>query len=306
MVWFRKPLAEKVSWAGQQTDKFDTTDNNGVSGLQPRNSFAAWIGDHNDFCQPWTDAELVIAREILREILDILASVLMLAEENSRLKSFAASAAAHDIKAPLRQIEVALNIMEEDEFDAEVIREWHDIATESTRILRKVSTGILDFMSVPDSSQSFSAVDLVEVFDDVKTVTATQVMHESATLSLDIAHQVVGQKSLLTSLFLNLIYNALNYNDVDKPANIKVDCAVVDDQWVEVSVTDNGLGIPAEFAEQVFNPSERLRIKEGVEGSGLGLSICRRIVNIHRGSIFVDSNYTEGARVVVRLPAANV
>jgi len=304
MVWFRKPLGEKVSWAGELTDKFDLPAEKDTSALLPRNSFAAWVGEHNDFCQPWTDAELVIAREILREILDILASVLMLAEENSRLKSFAASAAAHDIKGPLRQIEMALSIMEEDDFNIDAIREWHDVATDSTRILKNVATGILEYMSLPDSAHAFYKVDLKEVFDDVKTVIATQVAHNEATVSINIDHQILGEKNLITSLFLNLIYNALNYNIEDQNAEVNVNCVVVEDKWVEVSVEDNGLGIPVEYAEQVFNPSERLKEKEGVEGSGLGLSICRRIVNIHKGTIHVDTDYTDGARIVVRLPRA--
>lgn len=304
MVWFRKPLSDTVSWAGKPTDKFVGVNDDQTAVLLPRNSFAAWIGTHNDFCKTWTEAELVIAREILREILDILASLLMLSEENSRLKSFAASAAAHDIKAPLRQIEMALSIMEEDEFDKDAMRDWHDVASNSTRILKNVSTGILDYMSVPDAAKVFPAIELADVFEDVNTVIATQVEHDGATVTMDINHSVMGEKNLVTSLFLNLIYNALNYCAPGKKPVINVSSCVVDDQWIEVSVTDNGLGVPVEFAEQIFNPTERLKEKEGVEGSGLGLSICRRIVNIHKGKIYMDRSFTDGARFIVRLPRA--
>ncbi|MFK7857313.1 MAG: ATP-binding protein [Granulosicoccus sp.] len=306
MIWFRRPLAENIDWAEEVTAKFNAEGHDGTAALMSRNSLAGWIGEHNDFSQAWTDAELIIAREIVREFLDILVSVLIRAEESSRLKSFAASAAAHDIKAPLRQIEMALNVMEEDKFDADTMREWHDLAKDSTRILKNFTAGILDYMSVPDAAQAFAPTDLAEIFSDIQKVTKTQVAHDDATILIDISHHVIGEKSLITSLFLNLICNALNYTANNKHAVIRVDSIDVDNQWIEISVSDNGIGIPVKYADQVFKPSVRLNKKKDVEGSGLGLSICRRIVNIHEGSIHVDTNYTDGARFVVRLPKANI
>lgn len=311
MIWFRKPLSETVKWAGEPNDKSVATEHGETSSLLPRNSFKTWIAQHNDFSLAWTDAELNVAQEILREILDILASVLILSEENTRLilseentklKSFAAKAAAHDIKAPLRRIELALQFMEEDDFEPSAIKQGHIIASKSARVLKNVSAGILEFMSVPDKARAFSSVRLIDVFDDVDSVVSNDLENESVILSVDVTHNVIGEQSLLTSLFLNLANNAIKYTKSDQIAKINVKSKLVDEHWVEISVSDNGIGIPAEFADRVFYPSERLNFKESVEGSGMGLAICSRIINIHKGSIHVDNDYAEGARIIVRLP----
>ena len=311
MIWFRQPLSDSVEWAGEPLDKSVASSDQGeMAKLLPRNSFSTWIGEHNDFSLPWSDAELNVAQEILRELLDILASVLVLTEENTRmalseentqLKSFAASAAVHDIKAPLRRIELALEIMEEDGFDPEAIRMGHEIASKSASVLKNVSAGILEFMGVPDKAHAFSSISLGDVFDDVEVVLGNSIVDEHIDFRVDVPHSVSGEKSLLTSLFLNLVNNAVKYSKADEKADIEVRSRLVDDEWVEISVTDKGIGIPAAYADKVFFPAQRLQLKSDVEGSGMGLAICKRIINIHEGFISVDKDYTDGARVVVRL-----
>ncbi|MFK7862161.1 MAG: ATP-binding protein [Granulosicoccus sp.] len=311
LIWFRKPLSEKVEWAGQPFDKSKALGDDELAKLLPRNSFHTWIAQHNDFSLAWTDAELSIAKEILREILDILASVLALSEENTRLtlseentklKSFAASAAAHDIKGPLRRIELALQFMEADEFDPDAIKQGHIIATKSAEVLKNVSAGILEFMSVPDKARVFSSVKINDVLADVESVVSTNLEKVSVDLHFDTAHSVTGEQSLLTSLFMNIINNSIKYSKPDEIARVNVHSMLFDERFVEISVKDNGIGIPAEYADRIFNPTERLNLKDSVEGSGMGLAICKRIVGIHNGSISVDTTYTDGACILVRLP----
>ncbi|MFK7997521.1 MAG: ATP-binding protein [Granulosicoccus sp.] len=311
MIWFRRPLTESVMWAGEPRDKSQPVGQNDTATLSPRNSFEAWVSEHNEFSLPWTESEIAIAQEILREMLDIISSVLVLTEENTRLvlseentqlKSFAASAAAHDIKAPLRRIELALEIMEEDGFNPESIKQGHEIATKSAQVLKDVSAGILEFMSVPDKARSFTTVALSEIINNLDIVLFGKVERHEVAIETDTPHSVLGEKSLLTSLFLNLANNSIKYSKPEITAHIGIKSELVGDGWVDVSFSDNGIGIPAEYADRIFYPSERLMFKNEVEGSGMGLAICRRIVNIHSGEISVDKAYTDGARIVVRLP----
>ncbi|CAN0606626.1 unnamed protein product, partial [Ectocarpus sp. 12 AP-2014] len=133
--------------------------------LTPRGSFDLWVQEHRDEAMPWQEADLDSAREVFTEFLDILAAHLLLKEENSYLRQFAASA-VHDIKAPLRGISAALDIMREENFDVSVVKQTHSMAQSSARRLMDLSNGLLDLAAVEECQRSFEPTSLQTVIKD--------------------------------------------------------------------------------------------------------------------------------------------
>jgi light-regulated signal transduction histidine kinase (bacteriophytochrome) len=100
-----------------------------------------------------------------------------------------------------------------------------------------------------------------------------------------------------------LIGNAVKFRKPDTPVRIHVDAERVGDEW-EVSVRDNGIGIGPEFTDKVFVIFQRLHSKEAYPGTGIGLAICKKIVEYHSGRIWVDTDHSDGTLIRFTLPAS--
>jgi light-regulated signal transduction histidine kinase (bacteriophytochrome) len=112
---------------------------------------------------------------------------------------------------------------------------------------------------------------------------------------------VLGDAGSLTQLFQNLIGNALKYRGEELP-HIDVTASSQDHHW-EVSVRDNGIGFEQEYADQLFNMFKRLHTRDQYDGTGIGLAICKKIVERHGGQIWAESQPGQGAKFVFTLPA---
>ena len=113
--------------------------------------------------------------------------------------------------------------------------------------------------------------------------------------------QVHGDPTTLAMLWQNLVGNAIKFRRADVPARIVVGCEREDEMW-HLSVTDNGIGVAPEFAEKVFVIFQRLHARDEYEGTGIGLALCRKIVEFHGGHIWLDSEFSSGARFRFTLP----
>jgi K+-sensing histidine kinase KdpD len=113
----------------------------------------------------------------------------------------------------------------------------------------------------------------------------------------------MGDATLLGMLWQNLIGNAIKFRAADRTPVIRI---TADEQpaggW-QIGVADNGIGVPAEFAEKVFVIFQRLHARDAYPGTGIGLALCKRIVEQHGGEMFLDTTYSGGTRVYFTLPA---
>ena len=112
---------------------------------------------------------------------------------------------------------------------------------------------------------------------------------------------VLGDESELERLFQNLIGNAIKYRRPDCPPDVQIDCHDLGDVW-KITVSDNGIGIPAEHAERVFGIFQRLHARNEFEGTGVGLAIAKKIVERHGGTIRVEAEDRDGASVSFTWP----
>lgn len=130
-----------------------------------------------------------------------------------------------------------------------------------------------------------------------------EVREKRAKVIIDSSETLVADEAQLEQLIQNLISNGLKYQPPGQEPEIHIESTCFDPSFCQFSVRDNGIGIPPEQVERIFEPFERLHGKASqYEGTGVGLAICRRIVERHGGSISVEGEPGKGSRFIVRLP----
>ncbi|MEM6383270.1 MAG: ATP-binding protein [Pseudomonadota bacterium] len=309
LVWFRGPITQTVRWAGAPNGKRETTDATGLAALSPRNSFDQWVTEHREEALEWTDAEISAAREIFKDVLDIIASQaqnlkrmnaeLQLSQEETReeLAQFA-YAAAHDIQNPINTITSALEMIRsvQGEVDDPMVQKSMDFAIRSSDRLRNLADQMAKFVALGRKEIEPEMVSLSDVLDDTRRMLAQLIDDSGAHMEFEELPEVAGNRDLLTILFMNLLSNAIKYRHADRPPHIVIDAARRN-RFIHVSVTDNGQGIPQDREQEVFKPFTRLHRNDTVSGSGLGLATCQRIAELHKTRVVIDPNYRNGTRL---------
>jgi signal transduction histidine kinase len=132
----------------------------------------------------------------------------------------------------------------------------------------------------------------------------TTIQESGAKVTFDDLPVVCANQDLLIRVFQNLISNAIKYSD-ERPAEIYVSGRRAADEWV-FSVRDNGIGIDPQYHEQIFEPFRRLRHKREYAGTGVGLAICKQIIERHGGRMWVESEQGKGATFIFTVPSLRV
>ncbi|KUI22939.1 histidine kinase [Mycobacterium sp. GA-1285] len=242
------------------------------------------------------------AREQLGE------QALELQRSNAELEQFA-YVASHDLQEPLRKVASFCQLIEKrygdklDERGVEYIR----FAVDGAKRMQVLINDLLTFSRVGRLGAAEADVDLDALLADAIDNLATSIEESGAEVvrTGEPLPTVKGDPTLLTMLWQNLIGNAVKFRRPDARPRIVIDCAVGDGtregSWV-FTVTDNGIGIPEEFAEKVFVIFQRLHGREVYTGTGIGLALCKKIVEHHGGNIWIDTGHTEGTRFRFTIP----
>ncbi|MFC7215769.1 PAS domain S-box protein [Saliphagus sp. GCM10025334] len=225
-----------------------------------------------------------------------------LTRSNKRLEQFA-HAASHDLQEPLRMVSSYLQLIEqryEDDLDADGM-DYLEFAVGGADRMRAMIEGLLEYSRIETGGKPLEPTDLDAVFEDVLDDLEVQIERSNATITSDSLPQVRGDRTQLRQLFQNLLDNAMTYSG-DEPPQIHVSAERDGTEWV-VSVCDEGIGLDPAHDSRVFEVFQRLHSREEYPGSGIGLALCKRIVERHGGDIWVDAEPGEGATFSVTLPA---
>ncbi|QLD90642.1 PAS domain S-box protein [Natronomonas salina] len=226
-----------------------------------------------------------------------------LEESNERLEQFA-YAASHDLQEPLRMVSSYLQLIERryaDDLDEDG-REFIEFAVDGADRMRAMIAGLLEYSRVETQGDAFEPVDLETVVADVREDLQLQISESGADVTAGSLPVVEGDENQLRQVFQNLLDNAIEYSG-DEPPEVSIDAERDGDRWV-ISVSDQGIGIDPENAERIFDVFQRLHSHEEHAGTGIGLSLCQRIVERHGGDIWVESEPGEGATFYFTLPVA--
>lgn len=217
-----------------------------------------------------------------------------LAESNADLERFA-YVASHDLQEPLRSVTRYVQMLEKryaNELDDKATG-YIGRAVEGTKRMQALILSLLDYARVGSRGEMFTSVDVASVLEGVASDLSARIADAGATVTWDGLPRVVADEDQLGQLLQNLIGNALKFRGETAP-EVRVSAEAVDGAW-SFAVSDNGIGIEPEYAEQIFEIFQRLHGRGSYDGTGIGLAVCRKIVQRHGGRIWVDSRPGEGA-----------
>jgi light-regulated signal transduction histidine kinase (bacteriophytochrome) len=164
--------------------------------------------------------------------------------------------------------------------------------------------GLLNYAQIGhEQPRDLVSVDANAVFEEVTTILGPQIHEMTAVVTADSLPVVPVARVHLTQLLQNLLSNSLKYRHPDRPPAISLSARENGAFW-RFCMEDNGIGIEPEYREYVFGLFKRLHASHHYEGSGIGLSICERVVDLYGGKIWVESTGTEGSRFCFTLPKA--
>ena len=224
-----------------------------------------------------------------------------LERSNGMLEEFA-HIVSHDLKAPLRHSNYSLQFLKEAlaKQDMEQVNTEMDSLFNHMKTLKNLIDDVIQFSRVSAEKKHATPVSLDEVIESALDLNSDTINEKSVTVNCMTMPIVYGDKSMLVHLFQNLIGNACKYNEHEKPV-IDISSKNVGNMCF-VRVKDNGIGMAAGSAEQIFKPFHRLVTKQEYEGSGIGLAICKMLVEQHGGDISVETELGEGSVFTVSLP----
>ena len=226
-----------------------------------------------------------------------------LKRSNAELEQFA-YVTSHDLQEPLRMIVNYLQLLErryKGRLDADA-DDFIFFAVDGGRRMQTLISDLLAYSRVGTKGQPFAPTDCNDVVRRAFANLHTIVAETGARIDCGKLPAVLADSSQLVQLFQNLIGNALKYRS-DRPPQITLSAERRPNEWL-FSVEDNGIGIEQQYFEQVFVIFQRLHTSAQYPGTGIGLSVCKKIVERHGGAIWVSSEFGRGATFYFTLPAA--
>ncbi|GAB3471108.1 sensor histidine kinase [Polaromonas eurypsychrophila] len=238
---------------------------------------------------------------IIRDVTARVRAYAALERSNLDLQQFA-YVASHDLKTPLRSIAGFIQLLERnhgaklDEKGLALIQRTGS----AVRRLEQLTEDLLSYARIDAEVKQFVPVDLAEVVRDVVHLLHAPIQTANAVLTVGEMPVVLGDRTQLAQLLMNLLGNSLKYCR-DRAPEVEISAVLEEREWV-FSVKDNGIGIDAKHHEKVFEVFKRLHTQNDYPGTGIGLAICRRVVEGHGGKIWVTSESGVGSTFSFTLP----
>lgn len=240
------------------------------------------------------------ALETAREDLEIYSARL---EENNRDLQEFAYVASHDLQEPLRKVMAFGNRLAERYGDqlGETGNDYVLRMQGASQRMQILLNDLLVYSRVSTRAQPFQELDLGETVADVVSDLSERIESTGGEVVINELPKIEADPTQMYQLMLNLISNALKFHKEGQAPIIEVSSSL-NDGYCEVRVKDNGIGFDSQYLDRIFKPFQRLHDRQSYEGSGIGLAVCRRIVERHIGEITADSTPGEGSTFIVTLP----
>ncbi|QDV09344.1 Phytochrome-like protein cph1 [Planctomycetes bacterium Poly30] len=222
---------------------------------------------------------------------------------NAALQQFA-GIASHDLAKPIRHVQFFCELIADEPGNEVHTMEQVALIEKETASMNHLIRRLLEFTRDGFQVVRAEVLDAKVVVAQVLGSMAQEISEAEATITVDELSACYADRELLKRVFTNLIDNSLKYRHAGSSPEIRISSSSTD-AWTEFSITDNGIGVEAAYAAQIFEPMQRLHGPQSeYAGFGLGLALVRAIVDGHGGSVQVDTSYESGCRFVVRLPSA--
>lgn len=224
-----------------------------------------------------------------------------LAESNAELERFA-YVASHDLQEPLRMVSSFLQLLEKrykDKLDNKA-HEYISYAVDGAERMKRLILDLLEYSRVNSSKAIVEDVDVNEVVEDLKMLYKNVLAETKGTIKTTKLPNVKGSRVQILQLFQNLIGNAFKYRS--KAAPVIDICYEEEESFYKFGVNDNGIGIDPKFFHKIFTIFQRLHNRDEYSGTGIGLAICKKIIDKHGGKLWVESTPGQGSTFYFTLP----
>ncbi len=226
-----------------------------------------------------------------------------LARSNQELGQFA-FVASHDLQEPLRKIITFGDRLKEHSARAldEMGRDYLYRMQHAALRMKELVEGLLQYSTVSSKLELFDRVNLETLVHEVAQDLEVSIAKSNARLEIENLPTLEGDAIQLRQLFQNLIANALKFSKKDKVPHVKIKSHDLKNGFSEITVEDNGIGFDTKHADRIFMPFQRLHSLDEYAGTGMGLTICHRIVQRHGGQITARSTPGKGSTFIITLP----
>lgn len=324
ILWMRREMQTTKLWGGDPNKSILLNEENNL--LTPRKSFAAWSESvkyqSREWLRPELNAAAAISLVIQKQLYlnDLIEEEVKYRSLNEKLQKANDELAnmnwisTHDLKEPLRKIQVYASIILE-KYSSEI----PDVV--NTNILRmqssaakmqKLIEALVSYASLMHEDVKFESVDLNTVIKEVVADLQAEIEDKDVTFDISTLPTVNGINFQLQQLFVNIISNSIKFAKKDVPLLIKISSSITTDsmatiseaqskKWFKITLVDNGIGFNDSFKNDIFKVFHRLNTNQYV-GSGIGLAICKKIVESHNGYITAMGEIGKGAQFDIYLP----
>ncbi|TXI83343.1 MAG: hypothetical protein E6Q38_03640, partial [Crocinitomicaceae bacterium] len=243
-----------------------------------------------------TELELKKLNETLEE------RALKLQQSNEELEQFA-YVASHDLQEPLRMVTSFLSLLEkkyDNQLDAKAQQYIH-FAVDGAKRMRQIILDLLEFSRVGRIREELDQVNINTLVETITSLYREKIEELNASIVFENLPTIESYETPVYQLLQNLISNSLKYHSVIEPPRVEISVVEQEDDWL-FTVKDNGIGIDPSYHAKIFQLFQRLHTKNEYTGSGIGLSLCKKIIDDLKGKIWVESEEGKGCTFYFTLP----
>lgn len=266
-----------------------------------------WVGTSTDIHE-----QVLLTENLERKVSE---RTRILEEKNAELENFA-HISSHDLQEPLRKIQIFAHILKDGDMDLadEAVNRYIDKIISTSARMSKLIRDLLNFTRI-DQREELQLLDLKDVMHQIMEDLEVVISQNTVTIEVSDLPVIEARPLQMKQLFYNMITNSIKFRKPDTPPRISITsqkfdkerCAktgnlLPDTDYHEIIIKDNGIGFDQKYADQIFTVFQRLHSKSAYEGTGIGLSIAKKVAANHGGEVFAISSIGQGAEFHVILP----
>ncbi len=294
IVWLRPEVVQIIKWAGDPYELKQDSDGK----IHPRNSFKVWTEENKNKSIEWGHSTVDICSELKDNLVKFALSDEL--KKSNRELDYFTSIVSHDLKEPIRNIGTYSDLLK-DEIASKEAKELLDKINQNADQFQKMITELRDYSTISKIDLAFEKVDLNKVVKRLlESLSQTIKENNVEILFKENLPTVRCDAVRISHVFFNLISNGIKYNDKANKI-IEIGYEVQEHENLTFFVRDNGIGLSEHSVQDVYRIFRRLPNKLDTSGTGIGLTIAKRIIERHGGIIWFESNIGEGSTFYFRV-----